>query len=92
MVTVIAVQCLEGYQLHLRFSDESSGNVDLEGELWGPVFEPLQDPAYFRRVRVSRSLGTIVWPNGADIAPDTLHGWATKGGLLSEHRGAATSA
>ncbi len=49
--------------------------LDLEVELWGPVFEPLrQDPRLFRTVRVDAGLGTIVWPNGADLDPDVLHG------------------
>ena len=49
--------------------------LDLEVELWGPVFEPLrQDPRLFRTVRVDAGLGTIVWPNGADLDPDVLCG------------------
>ena len=50
-------------------------NVDLEGELWGPMFEPLRANAdLFRQVHVDEELGTIVWPNGADMDPDVLHG------------------
>jgi hypothetical protein len=49
--------------------------LDLEGELWGPVFEPLKrDLELFRQVRLDNELGTIVWPNGADMDPDVLHG------------------
>jgi hypothetical protein len=43
------------------------------------VFEPLADAAYFRQVRLDEELGTVVWPNGADIAPETLHAWAVGG-------------
>lgn len=39
---------------------------------------PLQNPAYFARVEVDEELGTIAWPNGADIAPETLHRWVTE--------------
>jgi hypothetical protein len=41
------------------------------------VIEPLADPAFFARVDVDPELGTIVRPSGADIAPETLHGWVT---------------
>lgn len=44
------------------------------GELHGPVFEPLTDADYFAQVRVDDQLGTVVWPNGADLDPLVLHG------------------
>ncbi|MGI8426598.1 MAG: DUF2442 domain-containing protein [Actinomycetota bacterium] len=75
MVTVRSAEVLADYRLRLRFSDGTKGEVDLEPHLWGPVFEPLRDPAYFRRVSVSRAAGTIMWPNGADISPETLRMW-----------------
>lgn len=51
--------------------------VDLADELWGPMLEPLrEDPKLFRQVRVDDELGTIVWPNGADMDPDVLRGEA----------------
>jgi hypothetical protein len=43
----------------------------------GPVFEPLRDEAFFAQVAVDPELGTVVWPNGADLAPDALHEQAT---------------
>ena len=55
--------------------ERAEREVDLEGELWGPVFEPLRrDLGLFRQVAVDEELGTIVWPNGADMDPDVLHG------------------
>ena len=51
-------------------------DVDLTDRLAGqvgPVFEPLKDPAYFAQVTVDAELGTVVWPNGADLAPDALY-------------------
>ncbi len=75
LISVTDVEPLEGFRLRLRFSDGSERELDLEAELWGPVFEPLrEDPDMFRQVRVDAELGTIVWPNGADMAPEFLHG------------------
>ena len=70
-----SVEPLEGFVLRLGFDDGMTREVNLEDDLWGPVFEPLrQDPELFRQVRVDAELGTIVWPNGADMDPDVLHG------------------
>ena len=72
---ICSVEPLNGFALRLGFDDGTTREVDLEAELWGPVFEPLRnDPQLFREVRVDRELGTIVWPNGADLDPDVLHG------------------
>lgn len=73
LVEVTSVQPRDGYCLHLAFSDGLEGDVDLERELWGPMFEPLLDMDLFRRVRVDPALGTITWPNEADFAPEFLH-------------------
>ena len=73
-IRIESVEPLDGYVLRLTFSDGSTREVDLEPELWGPVFEPLRDLAVFRQVTVVDQLGTIVWPNGADMDPDVLHG------------------
>jgi Protein of unknown function (DUF2442) len=73
MFRVTEVEPLGGFVLRLRFNDESERVIDLEDDLWGPVFEPLKtDPALFRAVRVGGP--TICWPNGADMDPDVLHG------------------
>ncbi len=74
VVRVTSVEVLGHYRLRLGFSDDSSRDVDLSGELYGPVFEPLADPDYFSQVRVDDELGTVVWPNGADLDPLVLHG------------------
>jgi hypothetical protein len=71
---ITSVEPLEGFVLRLGFDDGTVRDVDLEADLWGPVFEPLRDnPQLFREVRVDEELGTIVWPNGADLDPDVLH-------------------
>jgi len=73
MVRIRHVEPVSGFTLKLDFSDGSSGVVDLGPYLRGPIFEPLvRDPVLFRAVRVDPELGTIVWPNGADMDPDVL--------------------
>jgi len=73
MLDVIDVRYVKDYVLWVKFEDGSEGEVDLATSLRGPVFQPLKEIAFFKQVRVSSELGTIVWPNGADIAPETLH-------------------
>ena len=70
-----AVEPLDGFVLRLSFYDGTEREVDLEDELWGEVFEPLRENRQlFCQVSVDVELGTIVWPNGADMDPDVLHG------------------
>lgn len=75
---VTAVQVLHDFVVGVTFDDGTVGEVDLLPHLWGPVFEPLRaDPTLFAQVRVDQEEGTIVWPNGADVAPEMLHTEAT---------------
>ncbi len=69
---VTEARYISGRILWLRFSDGAEGEVDLSAEIHGEVFEPLRDAEYFRKFEVSRELGTVVWPNGADFAPEFL--------------------
>lgn len=61
------------HSLRLTFNDGTRKTVDLEPLLNGPIFEPLRDAAYFARVAVDQVCGTVVWPNGADFAPEALY-------------------
>lgn len=72
MAKVVDARHAGGYRVWLRFADGFTGEVDLGAELWGPVFEPLADPAEFAKLRADPDLDTIVWPNGADFSPDWL--------------------
>ena len=73
MVRIRSVRPLEGFTVELTLTDGSMRVVDLDPYLRGPVFEPLRrDPSVFRAVRIDEELGTIVWPNGADVDPDVL--------------------
>ena len=64
---------VEGYRIALAFDDGTKAEVDFEGELSGEVFEPLRDLDCFRSFRLDHELRTIVWPNGADFAPEFLY-------------------
>ncbi len=62
-----------GHSIRLRFADGTEGVVDLKDELWGEIFEPLRDPAAFRNFRLDSGLNTVIWPTGADLAPEFLY-------------------
>jgi hypothetical protein len=79
LVHVTLVEVVGDHQLRLVFEDGTRGEIDFSTWDWRGVFEPLHDPAYFGSVVVDEELGTIVWPNGADLAPETLHAWVRSG-------------
>jgi uncharacterized protein DUF2442 len=79
LVHVTAVEVVGDHCLRLTFEDGAEGEVDLSSWNWRGVFDPLADPDYFRQVKLDEELGTIVWPNGADMAPETLHTWVVRG-------------
>ena len=60
------------HSLRLTFSDGTRKRVNVFPLLDGPVFEPLRNPAYFARVAVDPIIGTTIWPNEADFAPEAL--------------------
>ena len=71
-VRIRTVEPLPGYRLRLGLTDGRTIERDLSEALWGPMFEPLRDPAFFALVRVDDTWGTVVWPNGADLDQDVL--------------------
>lgn len=73
LVDVIGVEVVGDYRLRLTFEDGTVGDIDFTNREWRGVFEPLRDPAYFATVRVEAEAGTIVWPNGVDMAPEPLY-------------------
>jgi hypothetical protein len=74
---VINAEYRGGYRIHVRFSDNLEKTIDFQQWLDGPVFEPLKDPEYCKRFFVEG--GTVTWPNGTDIAPETLYESAKSG-------------
>jgi hypothetical protein len=74
LVRIRKVEPVRDFIVRLEFTDASSKEIDLAVYMHGPIFAPMRaDPAIFRSVRVDAQLGTIVWPNGADIDPDVLY-------------------
>jgi len=69
--SVVRAEYRGGFRIHLTFNDSSEATIDFQQWLDGPVFEPLKSRRYFRKFFVEG--GAVVWPNGADVAPETLY-------------------
>lgn len=70
---ILNAEVVGDHLLRLEFDDHTAKTVNCRPLLDGPIFEPLQDPKYFARVVVDPVCGTVVWPNGADVAPEALY-------------------
>jgi len=70
---ITSVEYVSAYKLRLGFEDGSVKVVDLARHLDGEVFEPLKDLRLFKTARLNPDLDTVVWDNGADMAPEFLH-------------------
>jgi hypothetical protein len=70
LIRITAAEYVSGYSLRLKFSDGDERTVDFSPWLRGPVFQRLRETREFKRFFVSG--GTVCWPNGADLAPETL--------------------
>lgn len=68
---LVSAEPLEDYRLLLCFENGERRRFSMRPYLEKGVFQELQDPAYFRRVRVS--FDTVEWPNGADLCPEVLY-------------------
>ena len=70
---VVTVEYVRDYTLRLCFSDGTKAEIDLSSELHGAVFEPLRKHDFFRKVAIHPDFHTLVWPNGADLAPEFVY-------------------
>lgn len=70
---IVKAEYKKNYILSISFSDGTKGDIDLEKELYGEVFEPLKNPAFFNKVFIHPEFHTLCWPNGADFAPEFLY-------------------
>jgi len=73
IIHVTEVKVPGKYLLDLTFDNGVRKRVNLQRELYGPIFEPLRDPAYFAKAYIDPNSRTVTWPNGADFAPDFLY-------------------
>lgn len=73
MLKVKQMQVVGPHSLDLEFNNGIRKRVNLLPLLWGEVFEPLRDPAYFSRAMVDPRSGVVMWPNEADFAPEALY-------------------
>lgn len=72
------VTYLHEYKIQVTFNNGRTGTADLRSVLTGKMFEPLQDTSVFAQLTIDPDLETIVWPNGADLAPEFLYYQAFK--------------
>ncbi len=64
---------VSAYTLRIRFDDGVEQTIDFRPILAGKLYGPLRDPSVFNQVRIDPEVETLVWPNGADFDPATLH-------------------
>jgi hypothetical protein len=72
---VTSIQAVAPYTLLVKFDDGSLQEINFEPILAGEIYGPLRDLAVFDQVKIDPEVDTIVWPNGADFDPATLHDW-----------------
>ena len=75
---IVQVNPLDHYRLHIRFEDGVEGTIDVAKLIeFSGVFAPLREHDFFLKVRVNPEIGTICWPNDADLDPDVLYAHVT---------------
>ena len=72
---VVSFEIVAPYTLRVQFDDQSEQTIDFQPVLAGELFHPLRDVELFNQVRIDPEVHTLVWPNGADFDPATLHDW-----------------
>src|ERR1035437_1632017 len=72
---VKSFEIVSAYTLLVRFDDNSQQTINFQPILSGELYGPLRDLDVFEKVRVDPEIGTLVWPNGADFDPASLHDW-----------------
>lgn len=76
---VSSFEILSNFTIRVCFDDATEQIIDLAPVLAGEIYGPLRNERVFRQVRIDPEAGTLVWPNGADFDPATLHNWPSQG-------------
>ena len=72
---VLTFERVAPYTLRVQFDDHTEQRIDFQPILAGEIYGPLRDPSLFNQVAIDPEAHTLVWPNGADFDPATLHDW-----------------
>jgi hypothetical protein len=99
MISIVshAIHCITGfnivgpYTLHIGFADGSQRTIDFQPVLRGKMYGPLLELEFFNSVRLDPEVHTLIWPNGADFDPATLHDWLRVAPALIEQAQSWTS-
>lgn len=90
---VLAFEIVAPFTLRVEFDDHSARTINFEPMLAGDLYGPLREPALFNQVQIDPDVHTLVWPNGADFDPATLHDWPEHvDALIARARAWATAA
>ncbi len=90
---IVEVRVPGGHRLHVRFEDGVVAELDLSDRLsFDGVFASLKDPREFAKAHINAELGTVCWPNGADLDPDVLYAMATGTTLAADSRSGPAAA
>ena len=79
---VQAFKIVAPYTLQVWFDDNTNKTIDFQPVLDGELYAPLRDLMQFNQVQLDPEVHTLVWPNGADFDPETLHNWEQYAGAL----------
>lgn len=81
---VLSFESTAPYTLKVRFDDATEQVIDFRPMLAGEIYAPLRDLTLFNQVRIDPEVQTLVWPNGADFDPETLHDWPCHADAFAE--------
>jgi hypothetical protein len=81
---IVGFQSVAPYTLRVQFDDSTEQTIDFRPVLTGELYGPLTDLNEFNRVSVDPEVHTLVWPNGADFDPATLHDWPRHAAAFAE--------